>query len=333
MKTKLIYLYGTAILVLMPFKIFAWTYTPPRCTDLAINFTAKNTEIDVSEVAYKGVVTTLSHTKSGVCNFTNGMGDDRPSKAGWGYLLLWPKKEYGYDSHNIIYVEGASQDRTLYVGQYYFNSYADSEKTQASIFSKPEQNLLMNKMPPPGKTIIPLSDLFSAQAHTAGVGGFSHARKDESVVVSYSTPTITLIYRPSCSAKVNDIAFGVQTVDSIKKGNAEKEALIEVSCEAILPAYSITLNSSKGINDVKKGIIKSAHNNIGYQLSWGKGDGSQVGALGTAVELGVPLSPDTKPIKNNFTIPLKVKPMVLKNTQGVTSGNADSDITITLEFK
>jgi len=329
MKTIIFSTAALAIFISMPNKVWAWSYTPPRCKPLEIRLNGPSV-IDVSEKQIGDSIMQLDQERVGTCDFTNGMGDDRPSKIGWIYLLT-VSKDSGYDSKKLVYVKDASD--VMWMGTGSDIVYANAGNLDINVMTKAKPQIILNKKLAPGLTQIDLATIYNG-VRTAGVGGYHHARKDETnAVISFQNQMVNLIYRPSCSAKVNDVAFGIQTVDSIKKGTVEKEASIEVSCEAILPNYSITLNSSKGIKDAKKGIINSAHNNIGYQLNWGKGDGSEVSSSGTAVTLGEQLEPATKPNKNNFTLPLKVKPVILNNMQGVTSGNADSDVTITLEFK
>lgn len=321
---------ASAVILLHPVK--AKAEYPTRCTALQISFDLENQEVDVSDVSLHSVITKLRQaTRSGTCDFRTAKKDSDEGYVYLTYKTNTAESGYAYDSTRSVYISTSSNMDSL--GFHWLNSYSGSANTDINILNRGDIEFKLNKKTP-GKTVINLDDITKgfSEVYTSGAAGYTWNMAREYPTIVNNSRSVTLIYRPSCSAKVNDASFGIQTVDAIKKGTVEKEVNIEVSCEDILPHYTLMLNSSRGIADAQKGIIKSDHSNIGYQLNWGQGDGSSVAAAGTAVTLGEVLTA-SNPEKKDFKLPVKIRPIILDRAQGVVAGNANSDMTVTLEFK
>ncbi|HHQ4283896.1 hypothetical protein I3679_009285 [Proteus mirabilis] len=83
------------------------------------------------------------------------------------------------------------------------------------------------------------------------------------------------------------------------------------------------------MNNATTGIIKVKDNSsVGYQLSWAD---STVKPINSAVVINnVAIAPNTKPKTNNFTIPIRVKPVAL-STQPIP-GPANTALTINIKL-
>lgn len=144
---------------------------------------------------------------------------------------------------------------------------------------------------------------------------------------------LVLSYTPTCSASVNNVDFGSRTVDEIKKG-MEETVNIEISCNDILPKYSINISSDFGGSN---STINSGNSTLGYQLTWGDLSKSGLSAdkNNTPVILGMSVSPDNgkRPGDSSFNIPLLIKPVPLRGSfADILPGRADSRININLQF-
>lgn len=189
----------------------------------------------------------------------------------------------------------------------------------------------------PGVTIVNYSDLHGdfANANVGAANGYEYYYDQDihPVAISFTTNTATLrlINRASCSASVNDVTFtSSPTARAISAGEVDPIAAnIALTCNAVLPAYTIKVSSPSGTNgDSTNGVIKSENDTIGYSLTWGD---NQV-ASGD-VQLDTTLTPATLPTQSSFQIPINVRPVSLVSSASqITSGPANSTINIELRF-
>ncbi|MDH2371865.1 fimbrial protein [Providencia rettgeri] len=186
----------------------------------------------------------------------------------------------------------------------------------------------LQKKPPPGKTIVNPTYMLTRNFYSR-IGENSRTLQKETV--AFSAPTsMTLVNNASCAVSVNDVAFGNQTASDIRaKSVAGKTSNIAFTCNAILPAYTLSFSGKDGVNNAASGIINVKDNSsIGYQFTWGN---SAVKPVNSAVLInGTAITPNSKPTTNNFTIPLTVKPVAL-STQPLP-GQVNTALTINVKL-
>ncbi|AKJ43584.1 spore coat protein U domain-containing protein [Pragia fontium] len=143
------------------------------------------------------------------------------------------------------------------------------------------------------------------------------------------TSNLTMVVKTSCSAEVNDIAFGDQSAGDIKKGEiVDKTLSLDIACDSTLANYTIKFTAPDGVDTVK-GIIKTkANSTVGYQLKWGD---NTVKPTDSVVSVGgEAMTPTNKPTAASFSIPIKVKPVALGEI--VSPGAANTALNIILTF-
>ncbi len=186
----------------------------------------------------------------------------------------------------------------------------------------------LQKKPPVGKTVINPVYMLKRNYYSR-IGQMGNTLQKESVTLSAPT-SMTLINNASCAVSVNDVAFGEQTASDVKMNTiAGKNINISFTCNAVLPAYTLSFSGKDGVNNATTGIIKVKDNSsVGYQLSWAD---STVKPINSAVVINnVAIAPNTKPKTNNFTIPIRVKPVAL-STQPIP-GPANTALTINIKL-
>lgn len=176
----------------------------------------------------------------------------------------------------------------------------------------------------PGETIIPMTSLADFSKFYSTWGNYDWNLKEESLRGPVTPPTLTLVYTPTCSAEVNDVAFGTISAGEIKNNRVRPgRATINVNCNDILAKYSITLSSPKGVSGDKTAIL-SDNTTIGYQFSWPNG------AVQENIKLDQPY--ERNATSEAFSIPVDILPVPLPSAGAIKSGRADSVVTINLKF-
>lgn len=191
-------------------------------------------------------------------------------------------------------------------------------------------SIYLVKKIPPGKTIVNPSFFFTKNFYSQ-VGEYTTGLALQKESVAFSAPTsMILINNASCAVSVNDVAFGDQTATSVQSNAiASKTININFTCNAVLPAYTLSLSGRDGANNATNGVINVKENSsIGYQFTWGN---STIKPVNSAVVVdGLAITPNTKPTTNSFTIPITVKPVAL-STQALP-GLANTALTINVKL-
>lgn len=183
-----------------------------------------------------------------------------------------------------------------------------------------------------GKTNIDMGKFFNPNNIYSEVDSRIPFIKETATLTGDANKTITLVYTPTCSASVNDVAFpGAPTASAIVAGTITPQtATVTVSCDDILPKYTVKVSSPNGTQgNATDGVIKSNNASVGYRLSWKEG---QVASVGSNIQLDSVLTPATQPTTNTFNVPISVKPVALVPLANVTAGPANSAIKIDLTF-
>lgn len=188
----------------------------------------------------------------------------------------------------------------------------------------------------PGVTEISIQDVLGSGLHGQMFSAYNlfdwHNEQEDGSNISVSSRKLKLIYRPTCSASVNNVDFGNINVGEIING-VTKQAVVDIDCNDLLLAYSINILSNTGTD---KNVIFSDNATVGYSLTWG--DLSQSG-LNTSlsnqpIELNSELNNGSKPLNTRFSIPINITPVSrLPFGKDIKPGNADSVINIELKFK
>lgn len=155
------------------------------------------------------------------------------------------------------------------------------------------------------------------------LGGYPETLQNEMANVTGIKRSMTLVYTPACSASVNDVDFGnAVSMDSIQNASLSQTATVYISCEDILPAYTIKLSSPEGVYDNQ--TIKSVNTTVGYRLSFENN---------ANLELNNELLNVVVPSAPIFEIPIVVQPVSLVGNAGnIQPGSANSSISIELKF-
>lgn len=194
--------------------------------------------------------------------------------------------------------------------------------------------ILEKKMP--GETVISIQDVLGSGLHGRMFSAYNlfdwYNEQEDGSNISVSSRKLKLIYRPTCSASVNNVDFGNINVGEIING-VTKQAVVDIDCNDLLLAYSINISSNTGTD---KNVIFSDNATVGYSLTWG--DLSQSG-LNTSlsnqpIELNSELNNGNKPLNTRFSIPINITPVSrLPFGKDIKPGKADSVINIELKFK
>lgn len=85
------------------------------------------------------------------------------------------------------------------------------------------------------------------------------------------TSNLSMTVKASCSAAVEDVAFGDQAAGDIKQGTvADKIMSLAIACDTTMANYTLTFTAADGTKDATSGIINTKLNStVGYQLTWG----------------------------------------------------------------
>lgn len=190
--------------------------------------------------------------------------------------------------------------------------------------------IYLAKKIPPGKTVVNPSFFFTKNFYSQ-VGEYTTGLALQKELVAFSAPTsMTLINNASCAVSVNDVTFGDQTVPTVKTNSVESKTInIDFTCNAVLPAYTLSISGRDGANNATNGVINVKNNSsVGYQFTWGN---NTVKPVNSAVTVnGIAITPNTKPTTNSFTIPITVKPVAL-STQPIP-GLANTALTINVKL-
>ncbi|MGL5456661.1 MAG: hypothetical protein ACRDB3_17465 [Citrobacter telavivensis] len=187
----------------------------------------------------------------------------------------------------------------------------------------------------PGLTEISINDILGKHIQSnilSSYNFFEINNASEKAIVSVSGNTLQLIYRPTCSASVNNVDFGNLNVSDIING-VTKQAYVDIDCNDLLLAYSIKVTSGNGSDD--NGIF-SENDTVGYRLTWGdlKNTGLESSLSGKAIELNNELDNKSDPKYTRFSIPINITPVSrLSFGNDIKPGKADSVINIELKFK
>lgn len=193
---------------------------------------------------------------------------------------------------------------------------------------------LVLKSKRPGLTVVKLSDIFGTGINNnilTAYNNFSLHLGRESGNIGFGRDTLRLIYRPTCSASVNNVDFGNLNVSDI--GGVTKQAYVDINCNDLLLAYSIKVTSGKGSDD--NGIF-SENDTVGYRLTWGdlNGTGLEPSLSDKQIELNNELDNRNDPTNTRFSIPINITPVSrLSFGNDIKPGKADSVINIELQFK
>ncbi|MEX9949325.1 fimbrial protein [Providencia sp. wls1914] len=186
----------------------------------------------------------------------------------------------------------------------------------------------LQKIPPVGKTVVNPTYMLTKKFYSR-IGNNSRTLMSESV--AFSAPTsMTLVNNASCAVSVNDVDFGNQTASSVNaKSVAGKTINVAFTCNAVLPAYTLSFSGKDGVNNAANGIINVKSNpSVGYQFTWGN---SAFKPVNSAVVInGAAIAPNTKPTTANFTIPITVKPVPLTTQTAVGAANTALTINVKL---
>ncbi|ECN9266962.1 fimbrial protein [Salmonella enterica subsp. enterica serovar Typhimurium] len=176
----------------------------------------------------------------------------------------------------------------------------------------------------PGVTVVDLTSLTNNFSDIYSTwGSYDWNIKKETFTLRTFPSTLTLIYTPTCSAEVNDVEFGTLSPLQIKDNSvAAQKANINISCNDILPKYSVSFSSPNGVMPDKT-TIQSDNPTIGYRLFWG-----DKGSMGT-IKLEEVHEKNTN--SQNVTIPVDITPVSL-TSGNITPGKANSAIIINLKF-
>ncbi|EBT2497846.1 hypothetical protein CJE50_23395 [Salmonella enterica] len=194
--------------------------------------------------------------------------------------------------------------------------------------------ILERKMP--GVTEISIEDVlgagFRGKIYTAYNKYPWHNEPENGSNITVSPKKLRLIYKPTCSASVNNVDFGKLNVSDIIHG-VKKQAVVDINCDDLLLAYSIKVTSEAGSDN---NIIFSGNDTVGYSLTWG--DLSQSGLTTSLsnqpIELNSELNNGSKPSGATFSIPINITPVSrLLLGEDIKPGKSDSMINIELKFK
>ncbi|EAA0698991.1 fimbrial protein [Salmonella enterica subsp. enterica serovar Nottingham] len=197
------------------------------------------------------------------------------------------------------------------------------------------QNFILERKMP-GVTEISVEDVlgagFRGQIYTAYNDYQWHNEWESGSNITVNPRKLRLIYRPTCSASVNNVDFGTLTVDDIMKG-VTKPATVDIDCNDLLLAYSIKVSSTTGADN---NVVLSNNDTVGYRLAWGDLSPSGLTPSYQPVALNNVLSLDAgrQPSGTKFSIPINVTP-VSRALPGkdIKPGKSDSAVNIELIFK
>lgn len=194
--------------------------------------------------------------------------------------------------------------------------------------------VLERKMP--GVTEISIQDVLGPGLHSQIFSAYNlfdwYNESENGSNISVNPRKLRLIYRPTCSASVNNVDFGKLNVSDITKG-VTKKAIVDIDCNDLLLAYSIKISPGTGTDN---NVIFSDNDTVGYRLTWG--DLSQSG-LSTSlsnqlIAFNSELDNGSKPLDTRFSIPINITPVSrLPYGEDIKPGKADSVINIELKFK
>ncbi|EME7695730.1 hypothetical protein VZ957_004538 [Salmonella enterica] len=183
-----------------------------------------------------------------------------------------------------------------------------------------------------GKKIINLDSITNGfQNISTTWGEYAWNLKPTAANVSNYARQLILTYTPTCSASVNNVAFGSRTVNELNSG-IKMQANVNISCNDILPTYSIKVSSDVGATN---NILKSDNSTVGYSLTWGNTSeaGLSVSNQPVVLDRVITLPYGRRPSRQSFDIPLIIAPVsTALPGADITPGPANSRINIELKF-
>ncbi|EAR4614602.1 hypothetical protein EOH73_23715 [Salmonella enterica] len=202
---------------------------------------------------------------------------------------------------------------------------------------KPHVMPIVLKRKRPGLTEIRISDLLGSGLTNNILTAYNnydwHNGSEPGNGITFDdNKKLRLIYRPTCSASVNNVDFGELNVGDILKG-VTKQAIIDINCNDLLLAYSIKVTSNAGSDD---NVIRSKNNTVGYRLNWGdlNNTGLEPSFSSKEIELNNAMDNRNDPTSTRFSIPINITPVSrLSFGNDIKPGKADSVINIELQFK
>lgn len=299
-----------------------------RCTNLKFSVDLLNhkNEINISDKAVGDEVTRLVPTLiSGTCAGTtldkgsivatsvNFQNDCPDATEGWVF-----------DDDNNVKLRCADGTTGLFSGPATSGGYQPQPLNESFV--------LTNKKI--GRTIVNIGNMTRnfAEVWTHG-WTYTNApeREMDAIVVNNVGSFLTLINIPTCTASVNNVNFNSVIPSDIKNGNVTtKTSDITLTCNGILPSYTIKLSSPKGIDgQATDGVIKSDNSTIGYHLTWGN---NRIANAGDSVNLNTTLTPKQSPSQASFHIAVKIKPIGINASGRISPGTANSSLNINLKF-
>lgn len=305
-----------------------------RCINVNIAFDNIPNEINVVGKKVGDELYQYNNTISGTCTKGNVM----ESEGQYLYFLApfktIPEGQWCTDANPATFarmtdptghVEFQSTDIDCHGGAYYVGAFKNTNSGVTGPLSPMgSRGVLKLKKTFVGKITVDPYFFWTGQ-YSSMLGGYPRTLHNEDANVTGLKRSITLINTPACSAKVNDVNFGdAVSQAAVQSASLSGLATVQVSCEAILPSYTITLSSVNGSASSAEDIINSVNPTIGYRLAFQSGD---------TLKLNTALTPGSLPQKSDFTIPITVVPVSLVNdAKNIQPGSANSSISIELKF-
>ncbi|HFG4856836.1 TPA: hypothetical protein ACXZX6_000984 [Salmonella enterica] len=303
----------------------------PRCTPLNFNISfGQEEEIDITGKSLESDIASLSITNYGGIRCDGSY--DKPHPAG-GFVIVQTGRSPLLVPSDMKKSQISIADLGGRVGLLSFPTAVGIGYNPV----KPHVMPIVLKRKRPGLTEISISDLlgsgFTNNILTAYNNYDWHNGSEPGNGITFDdNKKLRLIYRPTCSASVNNVDFGVLNVGDILKG-VTKQAVIDINCNDLLLAYSIKVTSDAGSDD---NVIRSENNTIGYRLNWGdlNNTGLDPSLSSKAIELNNKLDNRNDPTSTRFSIPINITPVSrLSFGNDIKPGKADSVINIELQFK
>ncbi|EKG5019305.1 hypothetical protein U8296_004465 [Salmonella enterica] len=308
-----------------------------RCSGVAINFNVPD-EINIVGKKVGDVILDFKNitSVSGSCTKEN------TSITGGQYIYLadrikqpapsggWCGSDSGFSEVSSDGVVSIFNSWTCSQSLIYYGYLPNlSQGAGGALTSYNHSQLRLNKKVPGRITFNPF--FFMRNDFVSQIGGYPNTLQSESVAVS-GIKNITLVYTPTCSASVDDVTFpGTPAARAIAAGTVTpRTAAVRVTCDDILPKYTIKVSSPKGTHgNPADGVIRSDNATVGYRLTWDK---DQVAAANSNVQLNSVLTPVNTPSTSTFTLPINVRPVGLVSLDNIEAGPASSAIQIDLTF-
>lgn len=324
--------WGVCTIIFSSGEAQAITPAAPRCTPLNFNISfGQEEEIDITGRSLESDIASLSIT-----NYEGIRCDgsyDRQHSAG-GFIVV----QTGHPSPLLVPSDMKKSQISIADngGRVGLLSFPTADKIGYNPV-KPHVMPIVLKRKRPGLTEVSISDLLGNGLTNNILTAYNeydrHNGSEPGNGITFDdNKKLRLIYRPTCSASVNNVDFGVLNVGDILKG-VTKQAAIDINCNDLLLAYSIKVTSDAGSDD---NVIRSENNTVGYRLNWGdlNNTGLEPSLSSKAIELNNTLDNRNDPTSTRFSIPINITPVSrLSLGNDIKPGKADSVINIELQFK